>query len=150
MLSIYSVPLHTAWTYDLFPFRHPNLIASAQRDFVGYTSYLWILYKLRHNLDALDALLCLKAIQQILIYLLAVTVVYLSLWNRYGEVNMWQTWLKEANVVMCILLRTAESFPLLHKLDFDPLSCHENSILLDYIDTFKLHQNTGYASKLRT
>ena len=51
---------------------------------------------------------------------------------------------------MCILLRTAESFQLLYKLDFDPLSYHENSILLDYIDTFESHQNTGYASKLRT
>ena len=63
---------------------------------------------------------------------------------------MWQTWLKEANALMCILLRTAESFQLLYKLDFDPLSYHENSILLDYIDTFESHQNTGYASKLRT
>ena len=30
MLSIYSVPIHTAWTYDLFPFRHPSVHLSVR------------------------------------------------------------------------------------------------------------------------
>jgi GNAT superfamily N-acetyltransferase len=60
--------------------------------------------------------------------------------------------LNDDNDVICIILYNKEEKPvtiaLLHRLDFDPLGIYNKPLLLDYIYTYDIHRNKGYASKL--
>jgi GNAT superfamily N-acetyltransferase len=65
--------------------------------------------------------------------------------------NYIDTWLNHDNDVICITLYNKEdpvTIALLHRLDFDPLGIYNKPILLDYIYTYDIHRNKGYASKL--
>ena len=98
-------------------------------------------------LNMTDDIICLcSGIVNTFVSILASAITYEDL-----NVSFLHQWIKEKVKVMFLHLdknNNVVSFAILHRVDYDPYRKHKNPYVLDYIYTYELYRNMGYAQSL--